>query len=89
MTALQRGPHGSWSPSLLHELRVASILPDPFLLISFLVVSQGNHLHLVKDVELPWGREMTPNPTRPGASLPTAVDPISLQTVSFYDCKHR
>jgi hypothetical protein len=30
VTALQRGPHGSWSPSLLHELRVASSLPPPF-----------------------------------------------------------
>lgn len=67
-------------------------LPHPVLtgwaslLISFLVVSQENQRPLApsfKDLELPWVKEIIPNPTWPGASLPTSVGPISLQTVFF------
>lgn len=92
VTALQRKPYGSWSPSLLHELRMGPFLPHPVLtgwaslLISFLVVSQENQRPLApsfKDLELPWVKEIIPNPTWPGASLPTSVGPISLQTVFF------
>lgn len=91
VTALQRGPMAAGLHPFFTSL--GWVLSAPTLSWGiFLVVSHENQRPLApsfKDLELPWVREMTQNPTWPGAFLPTSVDPVSLQTVSFYDCKHR